>query len=156
MKEVITKSEIAGLLPHRYPMLLVDSVYKLEMNEQIVAAKNITRNEACYSHMQFNEHKHQMNYPYSLMFESFGQTACILMAKSVDEMTLSNKIMIFGSVKDVEIFGDAYPGERLEHTVRLVAFKNDTAFVEGEIRTEERLVLRIGLATLAFRPRSIL
>ncbi|MNW69748.1 hypothetical protein D3C74_488310 [compost metagenome] len=78
------------------------------------------------------------------------------MAKSVDEVILSNNIMIFGSVKDVEIVGNAYPGERLEHTVRLVAFKNDTAFVEGEIRTEERLVLRIGLATLAFRPRSIL
>lgn len=37
--------EIMSILPHRYPMLLVDRVLELEPGKRVVTLKNITSNE---------------------------------------------------------------------------------------------------------------
>jgi 3-hydroxymyristoyl/3-hydroxydecanoyl-(acyl carrier protein) dehydratase len=37
--------EIKGILPHRYPFLLVDRVVELEPNEKAVGIKNVSVNE---------------------------------------------------------------------------------------------------------------
>ena len=42
-------NEIMGLLPHRYPMLLVDRVVEYIPNERILAYKNITANEDVFN-----------------------------------------------------------------------------------------------------------
>ena len=42
-------NEIMGLLPHRYPMLLVDRVVDYVANERILAYKNITVNEEVFN-----------------------------------------------------------------------------------------------------------
>jgi len=41
----VEQVEIQGLLPHRYPFLLVDRVTELESGRRIVAIKNVTINE---------------------------------------------------------------------------------------------------------------
>ena len=42
-------NEIMALLPHRYPLLLVDRVLEIEPNESIVGYKNITVNEEIFN-----------------------------------------------------------------------------------------------------------
>jgi 3-hydroxyacyl-[acyl-carrier-protein] dehydratase len=37
--------EILGLLPHRYPFLLIDRVVEFERGKRLVAIKNVTMNE---------------------------------------------------------------------------------------------------------------
>jgi len=37
--------EILGLLPHRYPFLLIDRVIEFERGKRLVAIKNVTMNE---------------------------------------------------------------------------------------------------------------
>ena len=41
--------EIAALLPHRYPFLLVDRVMEVEVGKRIVAIKNVTVNEPFFA-----------------------------------------------------------------------------------------------------------
>jgi beta-hydroxyacyl-ACP dehydratase FabZ len=41
--------EVAAILPHRYPLLLVDRVVELEAGRRIVALKNVTVNEPFFS-----------------------------------------------------------------------------------------------------------
>jgi len=41
--------EIAALLPHRYPFLLVDRVVEVEVGKRIVALKNVTVNEPFFA-----------------------------------------------------------------------------------------------------------
>ena len=41
--------EIAALLPHRYPFLLVDRVVEVEVGKRIVAIKNVTVNEPFFA-----------------------------------------------------------------------------------------------------------
>ncbi|HEX9406656.1 MAG TPA: 3-hydroxyacyl-[acyl-carrier-protein] dehydratase FabZ, partial [Thermoanaerobaculia bacterium] len=42
---MLTITEIMNILPHRYPMLLVDRVLELEPGKRIVCIKNVTANE---------------------------------------------------------------------------------------------------------------
>ena len=42
---VLTIEEIKAIIPHRYPMLLIDRVEELEAGKRIVAKKNVTANE---------------------------------------------------------------------------------------------------------------
>src|SRR6202044_3933554 len=44
-KTVLDIHEILGILPHRYPFLLIDRVVELVRKERIVAIKNVTINE---------------------------------------------------------------------------------------------------------------
>ena len=42
---MLTIHEIMKILPHRYPMLLVDRVLEIEEGKRIVGIKNVTANE---------------------------------------------------------------------------------------------------------------
>ncbi len=42
-------SEILALLPHRYPMILIDRVIDLIPGEKVVALKNVTINEPYFT-----------------------------------------------------------------------------------------------------------
>ncbi|HWS71127.1 MAG TPA: 3-hydroxyacyl-ACP dehydratase FabZ, partial [Thermoanaerobaculia bacterium] len=42
---MLTIQEILNILPHRYPMLLVDRILELEPEKRIVGLKNVTANE---------------------------------------------------------------------------------------------------------------
>ena len=66
--------QIKALLPHRYPLLLVDRVLTWEANKSITAIKNVTANEEF-----FNGHfPHKPVMPGVLMIEALAQTAAIL------------------------------------------------------------------------------
>ncbi len=42
---MLTIHEIMKLLPHRYPLLLVDRVLEVEEKKRLVGLKNVTANE---------------------------------------------------------------------------------------------------------------
>lgn len=42
---VMSIQEIKEIIPHRYPMLLVDRIEELEEGKRVVAKKNVTINE---------------------------------------------------------------------------------------------------------------
>ena len=41
-------TEILELLPHRYPLLLIDRILELVPGERVVALKNVTANESFF------------------------------------------------------------------------------------------------------------
>ena len=42
-------NQIQGILPHRYPFLLIDRVLEIERKKKIVAIKNVTVNEPFFA-----------------------------------------------------------------------------------------------------------
>src|SRR4051812_42656497 len=64
----------ADLLPHRYPMLLVDKVLDLVDGQEVTAVKAISVNEPWYAWAGSGG----FAYPQLLLVESFAQTAGIL------------------------------------------------------------------------------
>ena len=53
-------NEIRQYLPHRYPFLLVDRVIELNLNESIIAYKNVTINEPFFNgHFPNHQYKNK-------------------------------------------------------------------------------------------------
>ena len=85
-------NEIRRILPHRYPMLLVDRI--IEMDEQrVVGIKNVTNTEPF-----FNGHfPHRPVMPGVLMLEALAQAAAILAIESMG-ITLDDQTLFYFAV----------------------------------------------------------
>jgi 3-hydroxymyristoyl/3-hydroxydecanoyl-(acyl carrier protein) dehydratase len=86
-------NEIMGLLPHRYPMLMVDRVVDYVANERILAYKNITVNEEV-----FNGHfPGAPIFPGVMTIEALAQASGFC-RRVVPQMT-ANSICLLGLIK---------------------------------------------------------
>src|SRR5919197_3879446 len=77
---ILDINEIRRILPHRYPMLLVDRIVELEA-ERIVGIKNVTANEPFFT-------GHFPDFPVMpgvLIVEAMAQTAGVLVLKSFED-----------------------------------------------------------------------
>ena len=77
---ILDVNEIRRILPHRYPMLLVDRIVELEA-ERIVGIKNVTANEPFFS-------GHFPDFPVMpgvLIVEAMAQTAGVMVLKNMPD-----------------------------------------------------------------------
>ncbi|WP_079159580.1 3-hydroxyacyl-ACP dehydratase FabZ family protein [Streptomyces griseus] len=148
---MIGPAGIRAALPHRYPMLLVDRILSAGADE-IRSVKAVTLNEPWYGRLGAEPAEADFAYPDFLLLESWTQTAGLLATRS-DEGSAAGRTMLFGSLRDVQFHRQVFPGDVLEHHVRLQRAVNDTLVLEGVSRAGDRPVLTIGSVTVAFRPQ---
>ena len=154
---VIRHSEIKLLLPHRYPMLLVDAVLAVSPGSRITAIKNISRNEPCFATAAGHAGDDVGAYPPSLVIESFCQSAGILQVLSQREGSPGqDQVMLFGSMANVEFHDGAHAGDTLTHEARLETALTDAAVFSGEVRVGERLIATVERIVVALRPATAL
>lgn len=113
MSEVIDKieiEEILALLPHRYPMLLVDRVTEIKLGESIKAYKNITFNEPCFT----GHFPGKPIFPGVLILEAIAQTAGILGFKTVGN---TDDLYLFAGVDNARFKRPVTPGDRMDMEV---------------------------------------
>ncbi|WP_431774998.1 3-hydroxyacyl-ACP dehydratase FabZ family protein [Streptomyces cucumeris] len=145
--------EIKRILPHRYPMLLVDRVDELTAGEGLVARKAVTANEPWYEGVSADADAEQYAYPSVLLIESWCQAAGVLAAwDKPNPDVLAGQVMLFGSIADVEFGRPVLPGDVVEHRVRLVRALSDTVIFEGEALVDGEPVMRVGRVVMALRP----
>jgi len=145
--------DVRALLPHRYPIALVDRVVTAVPGEWLVAVKAVTGNEPCYHDLGAGATREQRAYPPSLLLESWAQAAAVLdrLSRTADA-GLDGKVLLFGSVAEVEFGAAVYPGSVVEHHVRLVRALTDTVIFEGECRAGAAPVMTVGRMVMAIRP----
>ncbi len=104
---VINVEEIISMIPHRYPMLLVDRV--LEISETgLVALKNVTINEPF-----FNGHfPGKPIMPGVLIIEAMAQASAIFTIKHLGE-SAKGKLVYFMSIDDAKFRKPVVPGDSL-------------------------------------------
>lgn len=103
----ISAQEIASILPHRFPFLLVDRVRELTA-DRIVAIKNVSWNEPF-----FQGHFPGMPVmPGVLMVEALAQAGGILAARTSD-FDPDNKVMFFMAMDKVKFRKPVQPGDQL-------------------------------------------
>src|SRR5262245_64761495 len=96
---ILDGHEIRRILPHRYPMLLVDRIVELEA-ERIVGIKNVTANEPFFS-------GHFPDFPVMpgvLIVEALAQTAGVLVLKSIEDR--ARKVVLLVSIEYVKLRND--------------------------------------------------
>ena len=105
-------SDIRKILPHRFPVALVDRVLELVPNKSLRAIKCVTANEPCFATVGEDASGDAYVYPQSLMIESFLQAAGIFLIASMDApQTAQKMVLLFGSLSDCVFHDCAQPGK---------------------------------------------
>lgn len=127
---------IQGILPHRYPILLVDRVLELEPRKRIRALKNVTVNEE-YFVGHFPGHPVM---PGVLLLEALAQAGALLMLHDMPER--ENKLLYFTSIDRARFRRPVVPGDQVildveVLQVRSIASKFQArALVDGKVAAE--------------------
>ncbi|WP_051386147.1 3-hydroxyacyl-ACP dehydratase FabZ family protein [Actinokineospora inagensis] len=146
-------AEIKKVLPHRFPMLLVDRVTDLEPGVGLTAYKAVTANEPWYAALP--DDATDASYPRVLLVESWCQAAGVLVAwENPNPDVLTGQVMLFGGMADIEFTAPVLPGSVLEHRIRLMRALSDTVIFEGESLVDGEVVLTVGRVVMAMRPAS--
>ncbi|MFJ7205953.1 3-hydroxyacyl-ACP dehydratase FabZ family protein [Streptomyces sp. NPDC098789] len=139
--------KVTDLLPHRYPMLLVDRVLELVPGEYVRAVKAVTHNEPWYRGISPDT---PLDYPPALLIESWGQAAGLLASAIADAPV--GQVMLFGSVADARFHRPVRPGELIEHRVRITRSLTDSVIFEGSSHSGDDTVMTVTRMVMAFRP----
>jgi 3-hydroxyacyl-[acyl-carrier-protein] dehydratase len=137
---MLSVNEIMGILPHRYPFLLVDRIVELEKSKRIVGIKNVTVNEPFFPG-HFPGHPVM---PGVLIIEAMAQVAAILAYKSSDE-DLSTKVTYFTGIDNAKFRRPVFPGDQLRIVMEATGFKRGIWFFSGKVYVEDRLVTEADL-----------
>lgn len=113
-------TRIQGMLPHRYPFLLVDRVVALEPHAWIRAIKNVTINEPFFQG-HFPGHPVM---PGVLVIEAMAQAAGLLTQLSEGETSEGERPMFYLVKVDKARFSRTVgPGDQLSLEVRLMRMR---------------------------------
>jgi len=149
--------DVRALLPHRYPLLLVDAVRELVAGERVVVEKAVTVNEPWYSRVPDGAGRDEHQYPQALVLESWGQAAGVLVGSCEDlRERLRDSVMLFGSASGVRYLRPVLPGDVLTHHVTIAKLFPDTVIVEGGSSVRQQPVMTVDQGLVAFRPASVL
>ena len=119
--------DIMKILPHRYPMLLVDKIIEFEENRRIVGVKNLTVNEPFFQgHFPDNPVM-----PGVLMVEAIAQVGGILMFNNEARL---NKPAFFLGVDNARFRKAAVPGDVLTLEVTVTKLKSRVAQLHGTVK----------------------
>ena len=124
---------IQDILPHRFPLLLVDRVLELE-ETRIVGLKNVTATEP---HFQ----GHFPDFPVMpgvLIVECMAQTAGILVLSQIPDR--KNKIVLLTTIEDAKFRKPVVPGDQLRIEMTVISKRASLAKMRGEARVDNELV----------------
>ena len=118
---------ITAILPHRYPMLLVDRVLEIEAGKRIVAIKNITANEEVFLG-HFPGHP---VVPGVLLIEGIAQAGAILLLH--DDPERESKIPYFMSIEKAKFRKPAVPGDQLRYEIEVLRRRSRYCKLSGRV-----------------------
>ena len=130
----LDKKQIADLLPHREPMLLIDELYDMKKLFSATAVVNVKK-DSFFVQGHFPD---QPVMPGVLIVESFGQAAAALTAHGLDKSTYENKLVFLMGVEKARFRNPVIPDcelilkiEAIRSHGRVWKYKG-TAKVEGK------------------------
>jgi len=110
--------QILKILPHRYPLLLIDRVLELKRKERIVAIKNVTINEPF-----FNGHFPGLPImPGVLIVEAIAQAGGALLLTEIQDR--SDKVMVFTGIERAKFRKPVSPGDQLRLEVEVTGWRS--------------------------------
>ena len=134
--------QIQGLLPHRYPFLLVDRIVELEENIKVVGLKNVTVNEPFFQ----GHFPGQPIMPGVLLLEVMAQVGGILARKS--SVGRGRPTVFLTGVEKAKFRRPVVPGDQLRVEVQVLKRKVPFWKMSGKILVDDALVCEAEMTAL--------
>jgi beta-hydroxyacyl-ACP dehydratase FabZ len=137
---------IREILPHRYPMLMVDRIEELE-EERIVGIKNVTINEPFFA-------GHFPDFPVMpgvMILEAMAQVAGVLVLNSIPDR--KSKLVLLASIEQAKFRRPVRPGDQLRIEMKVtkrkttIAKMHGSAMVEGVVVAEAEMLCKLAERT---------
>lgn len=135
-------TEIMEVLPHRYPMLLVDRILELESGKRAVGLKNVTINEAFFQ----GHYPGMPIMPGVLIVEAMAQAGAVIL---LTFEKYKGMVPVIGAIDEVKFKRQVVPGDTLVSDVELLWIKNGigrikgTATVDGQLAASMEMTFKL-------------
>ena len=113
--KLVNIEKIVNMIPHRYPMLLIDKVEDLILGESAIGIKNVTANENFFT----GHFPSKMVMPGVLMIESMAQTCAVLVIETLGK-SAEGSLVYFMSVDGAKFRKPVIPGDQLKFHVEKI------------------------------------
>jgi beta-hydroxyacyl-ACP dehydratase FabZ len=117
---------ILDLLPHRYPILLVDRILDFEPKQWIRGLKNISFNEQIFQ----GHFPARPVFPGVYILEAMAQTGGCLLLQDIEDR--ARKVIYFMGIDGAKFRKPVLPGDQLVMEVKVVQLKGRICKMRGE------------------------
>jgi 3-hydroxyacyl-[acyl-carrier-protein] dehydratase len=139
---MLTILEIMKLLPHRYPMLLVDRILEIDGDNRIVGLKNVTANEQFFQ----GHFPGAPVMPGVLIVEAMAQCGAVLFLRDLPDR--DRKLFLFGGVDRARFRRPVIPGDQLIMECTVLQKRASSVRLHGEARVDGAIVAEADLLSI--------
>lgn len=138
MAQQLGIAAIEKIIPHRFPMLLIDRVLDLKAGKCATAVHSVSFNEG------FVQASSVTNpvFPSPLVVEAMAQTGAVAL---LSEEKFKGKTAYFGGIEKAEFSGQARPGDQLLITTNLIKIRGHIGLGEGTAKVSDKAIARAQL-----------
>jgi 3-hydroxyacyl-[acyl-carrier-protein] dehydratase len=130
--------EIMKILPHRYPMLLIDRITELEPKVLARGYKNVTVNEP----MLMGHFPGNPLFPGVYMIEALAQLGG---AAIIEPGDMARKVPYLAGIDKAKFRRPVVPGDRLDMEARVTKTKLNIGWVAADASVDGKLVVSVEL-----------
>ena len=146
---IVSTKKLMDMLPHRYPMLLIDFMEKVDVNKSAIGVKNVSIGEPFFEgHFPGNPIM-----PGVLIVEAMAQTAGALVVESLN-LHGSGSLVYFMSIEKAKFRKLVLPGDILKLHVKVVKARTKVWKFEGQARVKDELVAESEFTAMMAKPDS--
>ena len=129
--------QIRKILPHRYPLLLVDRIEEMDENH-VIGTKNVSANEPYFQ-------GHFPDFPVMpgvLIIEAMAQVGAVWLLSSEPGTAaqLMSKLGLFTSIEKAKFRRPVFPGDQLRIEMKLLRRKSFIFRMSGKVTVNGKLV----------------
>ncbi len=140
---VYDTAKVMAALPHRYPMLLVDRVVSLTLDEEIHAVKAVSINEDFFQ----GHFPGRPIMPGVLQIEALAQAAGILAVETL-ELAGSGKLVYFMAIENAKFRNPVEPGVLLDLKASFVQKRARVCKFKGEASVDGKLTCEVNFTAM--------
>lgn len=139
---ILSATDIQAVIPHRYPMLLVDRIIELEPMKRAVGIKNVTINEEFF----LGHFPGAPVMPGVILLEAMAQVGGVAMLYPEDNR---GKLAYFAGMEKVKFRKPVTPGDQLRMVADIIKVRGSVgkvwaqAFVDGQVVAEAEFMFAL-------------
>lgn len=131
-------NDIMQVLPHRYPMLMVDRILEVVPGKSCKGLKNVTMNEEFFQ----GHYPGVPIMPGVLILEAMAQAGAVIL---LTDSRFTGMIPVIGAIDNVKYKRQVQPGDQLITDVELLWLRGSIGRIHAEARVDDELAAQMDM-----------